>query len=97
MNSEGIRTSDELDKATQREVRITPTSRTSLLAWESNSAPGHLLRLLRTLVGLRAAFAKIRIDSDWAGQPLRFPFGQIRREPDERNQVRAMTRQTQGG
>ena len=60
---------------------ITPTARTSLLAWETTVAAGHFLKLLRTRVGVRPAFAKIRIASVEAGQTLRCPFGQIRREP----------------
>jgi hypothetical protein len=76
MSYEGVRITAELDRAMQRAVGISPTGRTSLLAWEfQRVSAGHFLTLLRTLVGIRAAFAKIRIDSVWAGQPLRCPFG----------------------
>jgi hypothetical protein len=89
MSYEAIRITDELDRSMQRTVRSPRPAASHSWLERLTVAAGHFLKLLRTRVGVRPAFAKIRIDSVWAGQTLRCPFGQ-RREPDERNQVRAI-------
>lgn len=88
MGYEGVRIMDELDRVMRWALRISPAGRTSLLACESNSAAGHFLKLLRTLIGIRAAFAKMRIESVWAGQLLGCAFGQIRMGRTKLNQDR---------
>jgi hypothetical protein len=44
MSYEEIRITDELHRAMQRAVRITPTGRTSLLAWETKRDAGRFLK-----------------------------------------------------
>jgi hypothetical protein len=90
MGYEAIRITDEVDRAMQRTVRSPRPAAPHSWLGRPTGAAGHFLKLLRMRAGVRPAFAKIRIDSVWAGQTLRCPFRQMRREPDERNQVRAI-------